>query len=166
MKLFISSLSNSPIRYCHLFSFSTSTRRCLLSHSTQSKNQIIKKKIMKSMFSTAKNNGIGINIGFSESESALHPHQLTHLHSPKTKYDLFLSSLSASLKSYNLHHSFHHCRLSTSVTDPLTISSTKNPLRLSFITPSYLPPPLSSSCTETKIHPSPIIVSVNEMVEQ
>ena len=33
-----------------------------------------KEKIMKPTFSTAKNNRIGINIDFSESELALHPH--------------------------------------------------------------------------------------------
>ena len=35
IKLLISSLSSSPIRYCHLFIFSMSTRRCLLSHKSQ-----------------------------------------------------------------------------------------------------------------------------------
>ena len=64
IKLLLSSLSNSLIRCCHLFSFSTSTKSCLLPHSLQSKNQIIKKKIMKPTFSTAKNNRIGIGIGF------------------------------------------------------------------------------------------------------
>ena len=55
-----------------------------------------------------------------------------------------------------LHHSFHHDRLSTSVTAPLTVSSTINPLCLSIITPSYLLlPPLSSSCTHPKFIPHP-----------
>ena len=37
-------------------------------------DQIINKKIMKPTFSTAKNNRMGISIGFSESELVLHPH--------------------------------------------------------------------------------------------